>query len=144
MALDQGFWDKLIKRCDKLKVLYINGGEPFIVDKHMDFLSTLVDKGLSKNVEIVYSTNCTVINKDYENIWKKFKHIQFMLSIDDVGERNEYIRTYTKWEKVLEFVDWMMSMSVDSKISITISYKPCPHIMFIIYQSFMTSSRIKY
>ena len=113
--LDQGFWDKLIKRCDNLKVLYINGGEPFIVDKHMDFLSTLVERGLSKNVEIVYSTNCTVINKDYEDVWKNFKHIQFMLSIDDVGERNEYIRTFTKWEKVLEFVDWMMSMSARYK-----------------------------
>ena len=113
--LDQGFWDKLITRCDKLKVLYINGGEPFIVDKHMDFLATLVERDLAKNVQIVYSTNCTTINKNFEDVWKNFKHIQFMLSIDCVGDRNEYIRTFTKWPKVLSFLDWMMSMSARYK-----------------------------
>ena len=34
-----------------------------------------------------------------------------MLSIDCVGERNEYIRTYTAWSKVLEFVDWMKDIT---------------------------------
>ena len=88
-----------------------NGGEPFLIDKHFNFLQTLVDRGISKNVEIVYSTNCTIINHTYEDIWKEFKKVQFMLSIDCVGERNEYIRTYTAWSKVLEFVDWMKDIT---------------------------------
>ena len=74
-------------------------------------MQTLVDRGISKNVEIVYSTNCTIINHTYEDIWKEFKKVQFMLSIDDIGERNEYIRTYTAWSKVLEFVDWMKDIT---------------------------------
>ncbi len=109
--LEEEFWEKLIDRCNELRLLYINGGEPFLIDKHFNFLQTLVDKGISKNVEIVYSTNCTIINHTYENIWKEFKKVQFMLSIDCVGERNEYIRTYTAWSKVLEFVDWMKDIT---------------------------------
>ena len=105
--LEQDFWDSLINYCDNLKVLYINGGEPFLIDKHFAFLETLVERGTSKDIEIVYSTNCTIINHTYEDIWKEFKSVQFMLSIDDIGERNEYIRTYTKWPKVLDFIDWM-------------------------------------
>ena len=109
--LEEDFWEKLIDRCNELRLLYINGGEPFLIDKHFNFLQTLVDKGISKNVEIVYSTNCTIINHTYEDIWKEFKKVQFMLSIDCVGERNEYIRTYTAWSKVLEFVDWMKDIT---------------------------------
>ena len=109
--LEEEFWEKLIDRCNELRLLYINGGEPFLIDKHFNFLQTLVDKGISKNVEIVYSTNCTIINHTYEDIWKEFKKVQFMLSIDCVGERNEYIRTYTAWSKVLEFVDWMKDIT---------------------------------
>ena len=109
--LEEEFWEKLIDRCNELRLLYINGGEPFLIDKHFNFLQTLVDRGISKNVEIVYSTNCTIINHTYEDIWKEFKKVQFMLSIDCVGERNEYIRTYTAWSKVLEFVDWMKDIT---------------------------------
>ena len=109
--LEEEFWEKLIDRCNELRLLSINGGEPFLIDKHFNFLQTLVDRGISKNVEIVYSTNCTIINHTYEDIWKEFKKVQFMLSIDCVGERNEYIRTYTAWSKVLEFVDWMKDIT---------------------------------
>ena len=109
--LEEEFWEKLIDKCNELRLLYINGGEPFLIDKHFNFLQTLVDRGISKNVEIVYSTNCTIINHTYEDIWKEFKKVQFMLSIDDIGERKGYIRTYTAWSKVLEFVDWMKDIT---------------------------------
>jgi organic radical activating enzyme len=105
--LDEDFWTKLLDRSGNLKCLYINGGEPFLIDKHFAFLETLVERGIAKDVEIVYSTNCTIINHSYEDIWKNFRKVQFMLSIDDLEERNEYIRTYTAWGKVVSFVEWM-------------------------------------
>ena len=118
--LDQNFWDKLLQCSEKLRFIYINGGEPLLVDKHLHFLKQLVDLDRAKNITLVYSTNCTVINTDYEDVWKQFQHVQLMLSIDDLEERNSYIRHPTKWEKVLNVIDWVKTLANSENISYNI------------------------
>ena len=51
--LEEEFWEKLIDRCNELKLLYINGGEPCIIEKHLNILQNVVDRGISKKVERV-------------------------------------------------------------------------------------------
>lgn len=43
----------------------------------------------------------TNLNEDIISIWKKFDHVKISCSIDDLEERNEYIRYPTKWEDVI-------------------------------------------
>jgi hypothetical protein len=39
---------------------------------------------------------------EFIEMWKKFKHVRLHLSIDDLGERNDYIRTGSKWSVIFD------------------------------------------
>ena len=107
---DQNFWDNLLPHIDELRYVYVNGGEPLLIDKHLGFLEALVEKGVAKNVTLVYSTNTTVSGEDYEDAWKEFKEVQLMWSIDDIQRRNEYMRYPAKWETTTETIDWFKGL----------------------------------
>lgn len=108
--MDDAFWASLLEHKNSLRYIYINGGEPLLIDKHKKFLQDLVDADVAKNIEICYSTNTTVINREYDSIWKQFKKIQFMLSIDDLGPRNTYIRWPSNWNTVMTVFDWIKTL----------------------------------
>ena len=112
--LDDNFWDLLIDNSNKLRYLYINGGEPLLIDKYKIFLQKLIDLDLAKNIEIQYSTNATVINNDYYEVWKKFKNVNLMLSIDDIEDRNRYIRYPSKWNDITKFLEWLTNLSKEN------------------------------
>ena len=44
----------------------------------------------------------TSIPDKFIEIWKQFKHVRLHLSIDDLYERNDYIRYGSKWENIFE------------------------------------------
>lgn len=108
--LDEKFWDSLKKHCKKIKHLYINGGEPLLIDKHKHFLQFLVDNGYAENIELTYSTNSTIIDESYVDIWREFKYVDFLLSIDDIQERNEYLRYPSNWDKTIEALKWFSNL----------------------------------
>ena len=82
------------------KVLFL-GGEPLITEKHYQLI-----KKLKGGTEIIYNTNGTFIPKDY--ILDEFNRhdTHFIISIDGYGELNERVRGNTKWNQVLDFIDW--------------------------------------
>ena len=53
------FWDELLDSSKDLELIYINGGEPTLVEKHWDYLERLIDRGLHKQVKLWYSINMT-------------------------------------------------------------------------------------
>lgn len=105
--LDDDFWKNLDKKTNNLRFIYINGGEPLLVDKHKQFLEMLVDRGIASKIKIHYSTNGTVKNRVYEEVWKEFLSVDFSISIDDLKERNTYIRHPSDWSKIEEFLQWL-------------------------------------
>jgi len=119
--LDQSFWSSLLPHCNKTRRIYINGGEPLLVDKHLNFLESLIDNNVSKNIELVYSTNSTVINENYVDVWKCFKSVEFMISIDCLEDRNSYLRHPSKWDNTIQSLDWLTSLGHTAKILQTVS-----------------------
>lgn len=109
--LDASFWDELSTASKSTKYIYINGGEPLLIDKHRDYLQKLIDMDVAQNIELIYSTNMTVINNTYEDVWPKFKRVQLMFSIDDLEERNQYIRYPAKWQKIMDTTNWITSLN---------------------------------
>jgi organic radical activating enzyme len=109
--LDASFWDELSAASKSTKYIYINGGEPLLIDKHRDYLQKLIDMDVAHNIELIYSTNMTVINNTYEDVWPKFKRVQLMFSIDDLEERNQYIRYPAKWQKIMDTTNWITSLN---------------------------------
>ena len=119
--LDEQFWTNLAEHCNNTRKVYINGGEPLLVDKHMKFLEFLITKDLAKNITLVYSTNSTIINDKYIDLWNAFKQVEFMVSIDDLEDRNNYLRHPAKWDKILKSFEWLHSLGHKTYILQTIS-----------------------
>lgn len=95
----EGFWDDLLQHCDKVKTFYINGGEPTLIKEHFKFLERLVDLGKT-DIKLWYNINMTNMNDKVIDLWRKFDHVKVSCSIDDLGDRNHYIRYPTKWNDV--------------------------------------------
>ena len=89
---------------DIVEYIHFAGGEPLITDEHYKVLEKLIEKK-QFNVKIRYSTNFTSLKyKTYDlvDMWKNFKNIELMASLDDFGDRYNYIRKGGDWDKVVE------------------------------------------
>jgi sulfatase maturation enzyme AslB (radical SAM superfamily) len=76
------------------------GGEPLIIEEHYQILEELIRIGRAKEVELQYNTNVTTYNEKLISYWKQFKKVFVCLSVDAVGEANDYLRHPSKWELI--------------------------------------------
>lgn len=102
---DHSFYDELLTKCENLEEIWINGGEPTLIKEHSYFLNKLIENGRASNINLHYSINMTKIPDDFIDIWLKFKNTKLQLSIDDLYERNDYIRYGSKWDIIKENLD---------------------------------------
>jgi sulfatase maturation enzyme AslB (radical SAM superfamily) len=91
---------KLIKTSKDLVKLHLAGGEPLITKEHKSLLHKLIESGAAKQVHLTYNTNLTVMPDEILTLWKEFKEVSVMVSLDGVGSVNDYIRYPSKWEVV--------------------------------------------
>lgn len=105
---DINFYDNLLEHCDGLEEIWINGGEPTLIKEHAYFLQKLIDLGKSKEINLHYSINLTSIPDKFIKIWEQFKHVRLHLSIDDLEERNDYIRYGSNWSTIIENFEKVM------------------------------------
>jgi MoaA/NifB/PqqE/SkfB family radical SAM enzyme len=105
-------WNDIEQLLPTIEHFDFTGGEPFLVKKHFDILKICVNLGYSKNITIHYNTNGTVKPTDemYE-IWKEFKNVEIMFSIDGVGEKFEYLRHPGKWNDLVEVFERTLSLN---------------------------------
>ncbi len=88
--------------------IHFGGGEPLISKQMTALLQECVTSGLSKNITLSYNTNITVLPKDVLHLWKEFKGVKLLCSVDGFNEINEYIRYPSNWgqvDKNLHFLD---------------------------------------
>lgn len=101
---DPEFYDQIIRNGKNIKSFFISGGEPFLVPKHFYLLERLIEEG-RLDIEISYHTN---LNYDIKKlaksleILKKFKKVTLNFSIDDIDQRNTYIRSQSNWNLMIE------------------------------------------
>jgi organic radical activating enzyme len=87
------------------------GGEPFLNITQLDLLEHLVKTGVSKNITLFYSTNCTNHPTDrLKRAWNQFKKIEISVSIDGVGDKFEYMRWPGKWDKCQDVLAHIQSL----------------------------------
>jgi len=118
---DENFYNDLYKSAPNMEVLYINGGEPTLIKAHWKYLRKLVDSGRSKNIILWYNINMTNLPNEAITLWKEFKEARICPSIDDLGDRNTYIRYPTKWEDVEENLQAVMHPQLTTRITQTVS-----------------------
>ena len=77
------------------------GGEPFLNTSQLELLEYLSNKGISKNITLFYSTNCTNYPTErLKKVWNEFKRIEISVSIDGINDQFEYMRYPAKWAEV--------------------------------------------
>lgn len=102
---DSVFWDNLKILLPKIKYLEFTGGEPWLIQEHIDLLKFAVEEKFSKNIDIHYNTNATQLPKDLIELWKDFGRIDIAFSIDNVGKRFEYERYGASWNQANIVID---------------------------------------
>lgn len=99
---NERFYDELYDKSPNLEEIWINGGEPTMIREHGYFLKKLIENDRAKNINLHYSINLTSLPDEFIDMWKNFKNVRLHLSIDDIGERNDYIRYGAKWNVIME------------------------------------------
>lgn len=124
----ESFWNELIKYCDQVKVFYINGGEPTLIKQHFEFLRKLISLGRT-DVTLWYNINMTNLTNEIISLWKHFKHVRISCSIDDLGERNHYIRWPAEWEGTISNFLWLREHpEIYVDITQTVSFMNYPYL----------------
>lgn len=97
------FWNDIEQILPHVEYFDFTGGEPFLIKRHVDLLEKCVELGYAKNISIHYNTNGTILPTDRMfEIWKHFKWVEVMFSLDGIGERFNYIRNPANWNEVQE------------------------------------------
>lgn len=96
------FWKKL--DLEKLQYIHFHGGEPLLSKDHEEFLRAVPNKS---NVHIYYNTNATVrAEAKLLDLWSQFRLVQIDFSVDDIGDRFEYLRYPAKWSVIKDNLFW--------------------------------------
>lgn len=105
---DELLFDELREKLDGVERIHFAGGEPLISSQMANILKECIKLDQSKNITISYNTNVTVLPKDVLELWKEFKEIKILCSVDGHGSVNDYIRYPSKWaiiDRNLRFLD---------------------------------------
>jgi hypothetical protein len=148
------YWD-LANKSQEVEEIYINGGEPTLIKAHFEYLKNLVMLGTAKNVHLVYSLNMMDIPDRLIELWKDFKQVTVNASIDDMGERNYYIRYPTHWDETIASIEKLNTLpNVQWHVTQTVSilniynlgefgqwlqktYNKTPHHNYVLYPDYL-------
>lgn len=80
--------------------IYSTGGEPTMIPKFYEFLEKCVRLGRT-DLDITFNTNVQKVSDKLINLLKRFKNVNFSVSVDGYGRVNEYIRWGSDWAKTV-------------------------------------------
>lgn len=80
---------------DTVNHLYLAGGEPLLIKENLVLLDKMYN--INPEINIRINTNLSIINNEIYNLLKKFKNVQWTVSIDNIGEEFEYVRYGSNW-----------------------------------------------
>lgn len=104
----ESFWYDLYKQIPNLREVYFAGGEPLMIKEHKQFIEEIIRQGCHTNIILRYNTNGLLIDQELIELWKYFQKVKVGVSIDAVGDKNQYIRHPSNWntiEKNLQLLD---------------------------------------
>ncbi len=91
----------LISYLDNNALITITGGEPLLSENTYNFLNKLSEKKDVSNLKIRIFSNGTVYPKWFENVFKKFKKVELILSIDGSKDLANFVRYPSNWNKII-------------------------------------------
>jgi len=107
-----------------LKIVRLTGGEPFVNPNHDFILEKLLPS--AHKISLEYSTNLSFNlsdNKRIFELWKKFKEITIVFSLDGVGAVNNYIRIGSNYEDIINNVSKCFEFKNVNKIVCSFTFQ---------------------
>lgn len=97
----------IIDNQNKLKEIYLSGGEPFYIPHNISLLEKIqnTEIPLRINTNMQWNKN----NKLFEILKDKFKNVELTMSVDALGAKFNYIRNGATWEKFVDNVNFVKS-----------------------------------
>lgn len=77
--------------------LYFTGGEPTLIERVYWILNRCVELGINDKIELQFNSNMTNAQSRFIELLEKFPRVLMCVSVDAVGELNEYIRGASHW-----------------------------------------------
>jgi hypothetical protein len=94
--------------------LCVIGGEPTLIPEFYELFEYCDQQGTLEGKNVTIVTNLTNTNPRLTSWLPKLKSWKIWASVDGVGERTEYIRYPSKWNKVLESLEFYRSIMGDN------------------------------
>lgn len=76
------------------------GGEPFLIKEVRTIMKHLISADVAKNITISMTTNGTIADDEICDLAEQFKYVICAISLDGVGQVNDYIRNPSHWESI--------------------------------------------
>jgi len=93
-----------INKVKSLKRLHFGGGEPLYNKEMTKLLKYCVEQNYAKNIELSYNTNLTFLSDEIMELWKEFKNVKLLVSIDGYADLNHYIRYPSNWGDIDKYL----------------------------------------
>ena len=87
---------------ENLIFIDLYGGEPLLNNLTYEIIERSISNGHAKDQTIGIHTNLMIYDEDLMEKLSHFKKVELGLSIDAIGEKNDYIRHGSKWKNVEE------------------------------------------
>ena len=102
----------------ELKHIYLSGGEPMLMKENLELLNLLFEHNPEVNIRV--NTNLSVVDNLIFDTICKFKNVQWIISIEAIEQKFEYIRYGANWQ---DFVTNLQKIKqLNHKISFNMIY----------------------
>ena len=110
-ATKEKMFEHISKNIKKLNVI---GGEPPLIPEFYELFDYCDQQGTLGTKDVTIVTNLTNTNPKLTSWLPKLQRWTIWASVDGVGERTEYIRYPSKWNKVLESLEFYRNIMGDN------------------------------
>lgn len=100
-----------------INLLHFAGGEPLIAPRMAEMLQICIDEGVAGKIGLTYNTNITKLPEKVLNLWKHFREVRILCSVDGYGKVNDYVRMPSKWEVIDKNLKYLDDNAADLKLS---------------------------
>ena len=93
-------WELLDNWIGRVERVFMTGGEPTIIKKNLEYIQKIIQTGRGKDIELIFTTNATNVNREFLRLAENFKSVHFAVSIDAVEDLATYIRFPSDWDTI--------------------------------------------
>ncbi len=146
------FWTWLPTVADKLKVLRITGGEPFLSKHTTQLIEWLENQNLSQ-LELAINSNLCIPQEKLKSFLDKFnnlikrnkvKKLSFFVSLDSVGTPSEYIRSGLNFNLFDSNLKCILNSDLNTEVTIMALMTNLSFVFFVDFLKYYTNLKSEF